>query len=415
MRILWITNILFPAPSEALRMPVSVYGGWMVSLLRALRRSFLDLEFAIATTYPGKEFKNLKIDEVTYYLLPSSKPMSCYNKDLEPLWQVVKDEFKPDVIHIHGTEYAHGLAYIRACGVDRVCVSIQGLVSVYSRYYYAGISMSEILKNITLRDILKFDTIFHKKRKFEKSGEFEKEYIKSVSHIIGRTSWDRSHIWALNPQAIYHFCNETLRPSFYKYNWEYDKCEKHSIFISQAGYPIKGLHKVLEAMPLILRHYPNTRIKIAGQSVIDQPFYRLTGYGKYIKSIIKRLNLQEKVEFLGVLSETEMCAEYLKANLFICPSSIENSPNSLGEAQLIGVPYIASYVGGTPDLMSRSQYALYRFEEVEMLALKVCEIFNNAKSVLQNDMPFERHSISNNAATMYDIYLDVINSIKEEL
>ena len=65
--------------------------------------------------------------------------------------------------------------------------------------------------------------------------------------------------------------------------------------------------------------------------------------------------------------------------------------------------------------MSRSQYALYRFEEVEMLALKVCEIFNNAKSVLQNDMPFERHSISNNAATMYDIYLDVINSIKEEL
>jgi glycosyltransferase involved in cell wall biosynthesis len=38
----------------------------------------------------------------------------------------------------------------------------------------------------------------------------------------------------------------------------------------------------------------------------------------------------------------KMITEYRNAHIFICPSSIENSPNSLGEAQLIGVPVIAA-------------------------------------------------------------------------
>ena len=402
MRVLWITNIIFPAPCESLGIPAPVYGGWMMSSLDALREVVSDIEVAVATVYPGKEFQNLKIDDITYYLLPSSKPSTSYNKSLEPLWQSVRDGFRPDVIHIHGTEYAHGLAYVRACGADRVCVSIQGLVSAIARYYYADMSAGDILKNITIRDLLKRDTIFRQKKNFEKRGEIEKEYISSVSHIIGRTSWDRSHIWAINPDACYHFCNETLRPSFYNHKWDYERCVKHTIFLSQGSYPIKGVHKVLQAMPLILRHYPDARIRIAGNNIIDKPFYRITGYGRYIRSLIRKYNLQGKVEYLGSLSEARMCDEYLRANVFICPSSIENSPNSLGEAQLLGVPHIVSYVGGSMDMMTDGEKYLYRFEEVEMLAENVCKIF--AEDMSPDNSAADRHNRMINTRCLIDIY-----------
>ena len=406
MKVLWITNIIFPAPCQELGLPSPVFGGWMLSSLETLRKLTPNIEFAVATIYDGSELKIMHYDTVTYYLLPSGRDNTRYKKALEPLWLKVKDDFVPDVVHIHGTEYAHGLAYIRSCGADNVCVSIQGLVSVIARYYFADMTIRDIIKNITIRDILRCDTLFQQKRKFEKRGEIEEEYIKSVSHIIGRTSWDRAHIWAINPAAEYHFCNETIRPSFYNHKWEYDKCEKYTIFLSQANYPIKGVHKVLEAMPLILRHFPDARIKIAGPSVVDKPFYRITGYGRYIRSLINKLHLEDKVTFLGLLTEEQMCEQYLKANVFVCPSSIENSPNSLGEAQILGVSCIASYVGGAMDMMKEDANYLYRFEEVEMLAAKVCEIFElgGSYSTFSNNNASERHNSLINAQSLLYIY-----------
>lgn len=406
MRVLWITNIIFPAPCKELGLPSPVYGGWMLSSLKAARELRPDMKFAVATVYNGNDMKVIHNDEITYYLVPSRSDNTKYDTSLEALWIKVKEQFDPDVVHIHGTEFAHGLAYLRACGTDNACVSVQGLISVIANYYYAGMTFWDIIRNVTIRDILRFDTIFNQKRKFVKRGEYEKEYIQSVSHIIGRTSWDRTHIWAINPNAQYHFCNETLRPSFYQHKWEYHKCEKYSIFLSQASYPIKGLHKVLEAMPLVLRRFPDAHLKVAGSSIIDRAAYRISGYGKYVRTLIKKFGLQDKITFLGTLSEEEMCEHYLAANVFICPSSIENSPNSLGEAQILGVPHIAAYVGGVVDMMEGNEEGLYRFEEVEMLAEKICALFS--MSDYDNDRTIknasERHSKVLNSQSLLEIY-----------
>lgn len=408
MRVLWITNIIFPAPCKELGLPSPVYGGWMLSSLEAIRKLHPEVEFAVATVYRAKEMKTIHTDGVTYYLLPARIDNTRYDKSLEAYWMKVNETFRPDVVHIHGTEYAHGLAFIRACGADNVCVSIQGLVSVIARYYYAGMSSWDILKNITIRDIIRWDTIFQQKRRFEKRGELEKEYLKTVPHIIGRTSWDKAHIWAINPDAEYHFCNETLRPVFYQRKWEYDKCDKHTIFLSQASYPIKGLHKVLEAMPLILRHFPDTKIKIAGPSLVDKPFYRITGYGKYIRSLIIKLHLEDKVTFLGLLTEEQMCEQYLKANVFVCPSSIENSPNSLGEAQILGVPCAASYVGGVMDMMANMESYLFRFEEIEMLSEIILRLFNDKSSSKRQVEISNRHNINIIVDDLYRTYAQIM-------
>lgn len=376
MKVLWITNILFPDVANHLNLPVGFGGGWMLSTASQLKRiDSLDLAIATVSNATNRLITYSK-DGICYFVLPIQGDNTKYHSSLERYWKDVYSQFQPDITHIHGTEFAHGLAYINACGTKNVVVSIQGMVSVIAKYYKAGITDRQIWKSLTFRDIVRMDSIWQQKAKFVRRGEIEKQIIKSVSHIIGRTSWDKSHAKALNPKTEYHFCGELLRESFYRNEWRYDRCTPHTIFISQAGYPIKGLHKVLEAMPLVLQNYPDAQICIAGEDIVSKSWFRISGYGRYIKHLIDKFDLSEKVSFLGALNELEMCRQYLKSNVFICPSAIENSPNSLGEAMALKMPYLAAYVGGVPDMVANNMVALYRFEEIEMLAFKICDIFS---------------------------------------
>ena len=49
---------------------------------------------------------------------------------------------------------------------------------------------------------------------------------------------------------------------------------------------------------------------------------------------------------------------YLEADVFLLPSQSENSPNSLGEAMLLGLPCVASNAGGIPDMLADGQEGL---------------------------------------------------------
>jgi glycosyltransferase involved in cell wall biosynthesis len=387
VRILWITNTIFPEPCKAIGLSYPVVGGWMFALAKQLI-STKKIKLAIATVYRGSDIKSFDIEDVLYFLLPA-KSMTDYHKNHEPDWQKICKEFDPDIIHIHGTEYPHGLECMRSCPTMNYIVSIQGLVGVYSKYYLGGIEPWEIFKHMTFRDFVRRDSLFQAKRKFENRSIFEKEYFLRSRHIIGRTSWDYAHTKAINPYINYHFCNEIIRDSFYTATkWDVNCKNDYTVFISQAIYPIKGLHQVLKAIALLRTDFPEIIARIAGPNIIKNKSFmgriKLGGYGAYIKNMIDRFNLHEQVWFTGSLLEEQMVAEYRNAHVFICPSSIENSPNSLGEAQLLGVPTIASYVGGIPDMVVHGESGLlYRFEEVEMLAENIRKIFTNDLLAIQ--------------------------------
>lgn len=417
MKILWITNILFPEVAEILigKGELCGSGGWMLASADMLIQQE-KVKLYVATVSPlVRKLEIIEGKQITYCVLPYGNGNLGYNKEYESYWKLIKEQVNPDVVHIHGTEYTHGLAYIRACGDDGVVVSVQGLKHGIAPYYCAGLSAKDIYGNITFHDIIK-GSIYREQREFYRTGELEKEMLRSVNHIIGRTSWDKAHIWSINPQANYYVCNETLRATFYDGSqWSYDKCVPHTIFLSQGGYPLKGLHQVLKAMPLILHHYPDTRIRIAGPDITKSKglygIIHFTGYGKIIKRLIKRFNLVDKVTFLGPLNAEQMKAEFLRANVFVCPSSIENSPNSLGEAQILGVPSIASYVGGIPDFMQGCEQYLYRYEELKMLSWNIIDVFNKA-SVIDNykvqKLALQRHHRSKNTDQLIAIYKSII-------
>lgn len=417
MRILWITNILFPEALEKLtgKGDLRSSGGWMLGSAKMLVCQ-KEIQLYVASVSPlVNKIEVLEGEKIIFYVLPYRKGNHNYNTKYETYWKHINEQVHPDVVHIHGTECSHGLAYINACGNERVVVSVQGLLSSIEPYYCAGLSWKEIYGNLTLHDIIK-GNIYKNQKVFHKGGMLEKETLSKVKHIIGRTSWDKAHVWAINPNANYYVGNETLRSEFYDGSvWNYDKCLPHSIFLSQGSSPLKGLHQVLKAMPLILKYYPNTTIRIAGTDITRNKglwgLLHFTGYGKIIKRLLQKYDLTDKVIFLGPLNAKQMKEEYLRSNVFICPSSIENSPNSLGEAQILGVPCVASYAGGIPDFMRGFEDNLYRFEEIDMLAEKVCTTFADSKTNKYNSaiqIASERHNAQNNILQLIHIYKRIL-------
>lgn len=406
MKVLWITNILLPPISNYIGSEKVNVGGWMFSALKQLYNC--GIEFVVATVAKIDTQIEAEIDGIKYYVLSGKKPITTYDTSLEIEWIKINNKEKPDIVHIHGSEYQHGHAWVNACGNSNVVLSFQGILSAYSRYYFSG--LENMKSPLTLRKLLHRGTLHQERKDWERRSREEVEYLKKINNYIGRTEWDRVHGWAINPNAKYYFCGETLRPIFYNYNWDYSNCTPHTIFLSQASYQIKGLQNLVKALPLILRSFPDTVVNIAGFDILTYPKYRRTEFAAIISKFLTEHNLSSHIKFLGSLSEEEICQQFLKANVFVCPSSIENSPNSLGEAQLLGMPIVAAYVGGIPEIMENASQYVYRFEETEMLAAKICEIFTSGEKIQVPKYLLDRYNPIFNRDQLINIYRTIVKN-----
>lgn len=422
MKILWVTNTIFPDLAISIGQKPPVVGGWMYGLAKDLSKTS-GIDLFVATSKNVTENKEVEISNITYFLLKGKKSINNYDTSLEQRWISIIEKIQPDVVHIHGTEYAHGLSLMNACPELKYVISIQGLISVYARYFLAGLKPIDLIRSLTFRDVLKRQTLKQQENEFYKRGnDIEKKYLLKAKNVIGRTDWDHDHTKILNSEVNYYFCNESLRDIFYESELWTPKDEKTNpiIFLSQAATPLKGLHNVLKAVYLLKKEFPKLQLRIAGGNIVKSDTFKeklsITGYGKYIKKLLTKYDLKDQVTFTGSLNEKQMVNEYLNSSLFICPSSIENSPNSLGEAQLLGVPVIASYVGGVSNMLENEKTGLlYRFEEVEMLAIGIKRILNNSEFAKEiglngNKAALKRHSRSTNLKQLTNIYDSILHS-----
>ena len=257
MRILWISNVLPPYASAALGLSPSFGGSWITSLLAAIGQLDCDINLSVAAPADVNEIMTTCVDGVTFYAFP---------RDLAGLsWQEIVDPCRPDLVHLHGTEYKHGYRLMEAYPDLTYITSLQGVISFYA-FHFAAFLPSKVQRKRSLRDWIKGDSIAKNQREFFEQGRIEKKILQQSKGIIGRTTWDQACAHWLAPDVRYFHCNECLRPTFYHSNWSFDSCEKYSIFVSQANYPIKGFHLLLDALPYLLRDYPNLRVYVAGSA-----------------------------------------------------------------------------------------------------------------------------------------------------
>lgn len=376
MKLLWLCNSI-PGVIRAHKTgkPASAVN-WVDHVLSGLRQQGVELRILCR----GSEATGI-LDETCSYRCFGEGNAHEYHPDLEKLFRVELRTFKPDVIHSWGVEYDHCLAMVNAAEEEgmlpHMVASIQGLCAVLAEHYSDGIP-ANVVKKSTLRDLLRKDNIAAQQEKFVLRGKMERRAVEKLSHVIGRTRWDQAHTTGWNPDIAYHFCNETLRETFYEDIWSYGNCRKHRIFAPGCGYPIKGFHLLLEAFAQVRKSYPDATLAVPGRSVLAGSLkekLRQGSYETYLAELIKDNGLENSVEFLGGLSAEQMKAAFLESNLFVLPSTMENSPNSLGEAMLLGVPCVAADVGGVRDLMEAGEGLIYASADVSALAEHICAVF----------------------------------------
>ena len=127
---------------------------------------------------------------------------------------------------------------------------------------------------------------------------------------------------------------------------------------------------MLQAMPRILEEFPDTKVYVAGNSILRSKNIigrlKISSYGIYLEKLIRDYKLEGKIVFLGKLNAQQMKEAYLKSQAFVCPSTMENSPNSLGEAMILGVPVVTTDIGGITSMIGPDEGAIYEGFRVEL-------------------------------------------------
>ncbi len=427
MKVLWVCNIMLPAVAKQLGLPYSNREGWLTGLLEKFIQEQQRSQLTLGIAFPvsdeiGNMDKELTLGEGVschiYGFIENLNTPEVYDSRIEERMKEIIKDFRPDIVHIFGTEFPHTLACVRAYRRPaRTVIGIQGLVSACAEVYMADLP-GKVQRKVTFRDLVRKDSIRQQQRKFYKRGVYEKEAIRMVGHIAGRTDFDREMAAKINPEATYHVMNETMRSCFYRDRWQAKTCVPYRIFLSQGDYPLKGFHYLLKAMPKVLEQYPEAHVCVAGSNILKEETWKdklkLPAYAKYLKKLIKENHLTDKVTMLGKLDAEGMKEQFLLSHVFVCPSALENSPNSLGEAMLLGVPCVAANVGGIHNLLlDGGDGLLYPAGNVEELAKQIIDIFEKetiSEKFSDNARIHARktHDADQNYYAMMRIYRDIM-------
>lgn len=429
MKVLWVCNIMPPIVGQYLGKECSVKEGWISGILMRLSKEKEDIELGIC--YPVTDVSEEDKKEI---IIENNKNIICYGfvedtvcpenyggEMLEKRLGEIIHDFKPAVVHIFGTEYGHSLAAAKAFGnPKRTLVGIQGVISECAKEYMADLP-ENVQANVSFRDWLKKDSMKSQQEKFFIRGEREKEVLKLCGNVTGRTNFDKEAVKKMNPQARYFFMNETMRGEFYEGCWSLENCKKHSIFFSQADYPLKGFHYLLQALQIVKETYPDVSVNVAGNSLVNYKTLRdkikISAYGKYLRKFVKELELEDKITFLGRLSAEEMKAQYLQCHTFVCASSLENSPNSMGEAMLLGTPVVASCTGGIPSMLEHEKEGfLFEKGNVKALAENIMRTWEEEKMVdIMTKNARVRARKTHDADENYGALLGIYNEIGDKM
>ncbi len=375
MRVLLVVNIVLPKVAHLINRESAVTGGWLSEIIEGVSKKE-NIKLAVATPYEGNDLKHFSVDNVDYYFLPRRNLYDVFDDDCHKIF----DSFQPDLLHIEGSEFKHANTFINCWDGENV-LSLQGIVNGIEPYYFGGLSIKKLLFSFKIPELFAAISLLIKKRVFRSRLIWEQDTIGKAKNLLGRTNWDLAHARKFNLNANYYKANRILRDPFYNNEWDISNAEKYSIYIGNSYQPIKGFHFVIEAVHKLKKKYPKIKIYVAGISPYDNKVKRniiKNGYAYYLRKMIERNSLDQNFIFLGSINAEEVASKLRKVHVYCLASAIENSPNTLGEAMLLGVPSVASFVGGVSDMASDNHEALlYRYDEVDVLVNQISRIFDD--------------------------------------
>lgn len=419
VKVLWVTNKPIGEAGALMSVRQNHYGGWLDGAL-TMAATDAAIQLTVAFPLPAAIKVIVERDQgITYFGFPAPRQGWVRQDKLgDDGLREILDQTRPDLVHVFGTEFLHSNRIVRLCEEKNIpaIVQIQGLMGAI-RQHLGGWLPERILRRGTLVEWARGATLRQQARNYANAATVEADTLSRARHVIGRTTFDRAFTAQLNPEIRYHHCNESLREVFYHHQWSLGSCDRNSIFISQASIPYKGAHQLFAALPIVLSRFPDARVRVAGPDQLHRRGLRKvtrSSYSRYLGELIRELGLQGNVEFVGELDQDEMCSAYLRSHVFVSCSSIENESNSLSEAKLLGMPVVASFVGGVTDRVAHggSGFA-YQGDASYMLAHYICRFLSDddmARSMgaKARDEALSMHDRPANHSRLKEIYASVL-------
>lgn len=408
MKVLWFSPTPSLAEDYINNEPSS--GGWIRSLEKEMQNK-LDLSIAFYSNNPPIKIKGARTNYYPISITPQNKWISKIKNrffvkiepeaDLEK-YQKIIEEARPDLIHIHGTEHPFGL--IQKFTTIPTVISLQGIISVHELKFFSGISFWDILRYS--RFIV--PPYLNRFSSFKKRAAREKIIFSFSKNFIGRTDWDRRVSMILAPTAKYFHNDEVLKEEFYEGEWKNELGDTLQLFTTTDSNLLKGLETIVHCANLLDENNVKFSWKVAGVNCTDQIV-------RIAQKMIKR-TLSPNIQFMGKVNDRKLKESILNCNIYVCASHIENSPNSLCEALILGAPCISTDVGGISNLIKNEESGLLIQDgDPYSLAGAIIEMKENyslAKSFGSNART--QSLIRHNKSTISNDLLNIYQSILEE-
>jgi glycosyltransferase involved in cell wall biosynthesis len=386
MKVLWFSNT--PALGvDYINKDVAIQGtgGWMYALNKDIQD---EIELSVAFHYPYS-IPKFTYQTTNYFPMYTGNIVvqnlkkrvigKAYDQDFLNDYLKVIEEVNPDIIHIHGTENSF-LCILGEINIP-IVISIQGNLTVIQHKFFSGY-YGKYLNNknekVTLKSIVFGRNSFYKGyRTMRAMAQIEVNHLKLAAYIIGRTDWDRRITRVLAPKSNYFIGNEMLRNGFYNNKWDNTYSGgKIILFTTNGNNYYKGFETVCHALSLLINLGLEVEWRVAGVSESSL-------INKITKKQLKENYPNNGLVLLGSIAEEELIKNLLQSNIYIMASHIENSPNNLCEAMILGMPCVATFAGGTSTMLKDNEEGiLIQDGDPWAMAGAVLELINNeVKSV----------------------------------
>lgn len=415
MRVLWFANSACAGEEFINKTAGSSGGGWLMAMDKAIQTN---VELHVVFYHPkvkepfvyGKTHY-YPINKENFYLsvIKNIFRKKVIDREDEALYLRYIENIKPDVIHIHGTENPFG-GIIGNVQVP-IILSMQGCITACLNKYCSSIEKRYLrTSDITsLKGLLGGIYPFIRGYSaFEKMARIEQRNLHLCRHIMGRTDWDRRISSIFAPNATYHKEEgRVLRDFFYGKNWQPHNRTEFIIQTTNGNSPYKGFETICKSVCLLNNLGINFEWRVAGISPNDL----------IVKVVKKKLGKDyptKNLTLMGRVSAENLVHSLLDADCYVMSSHIENSPNNLCEAMILGVPCIATFAGGTGSMLTDKQEGiLIQDGDPWAMAGAVLEIKNNSATAEQyginaRNTAMKRHDKNLITTQVLDVYKSMI-------
>ncbi len=187
--------------------------------------------------------------------------------------------------------------------------------------------------------------------------------------LIGDNFVDESKVSVIHAGLDDNFCNSKIRNRS-EILGEL-KIPDNSFLIGLVGRlaPDKGQDVLLQATPIILKEIPHAHVVLVGTG----------GDWDRIKAMISELRLENNVTWAGFRSDVAAITSALDVSL-LAAKACDASSTVLKEAMILGVPVVATDVGGTVEIVDNGRAGILVLpNSCEALAKGIIEVYKNAE------------------------------------